>query len=142
MSKHPRNPYLTVDIIVEQEEKLLLIERKNPPHGWALPGGFVDYGERVETAAIREAKEETGLDVELERLLYVYSSPDRDPRSHTASVVFIANASGTLKAADDAKNAKFFSLDDLPEQICFDHAEIIADYKAYREQQILPKPKL
>lgn len=142
MSKHPRNPYLTVDIIVEQEEKLLLIERKNPPHGWALPGGFVDYGERVETAAIREAKEETGLDVKLERLLYVYSSPDRDPRSHTASVVFIANASGTLKAADDAKNAKFFSLDALPEQICFDHAEIIADYKAYREQQILPKPKL
>ncbi len=101
-----RNPVPTVDIIIETPKGIVLIERRNPPHGWAIPGGFVDYGETLEDAARREAKEETSLDVELKNLLYVYSNPSRDPRQHTVSTVFIAKAKGTPKAADDAKNLR------------------------------------
>ena len=97
-----RNPVPTVDLIIRLPDGILLIERKNPPHGKALPGGFVDEGETVESAAIREAMEETGLAVELKELFYVYSDPSRDPRKHTISVVFIADANGTPRAADDA----------------------------------------
>ena len=97
-----RNPTPTVDIIIHKDGKILLIKRKNPPFGWALPGGFVDEGETVEQAAIREAKEETGLDVQLETLLYVYSDPRRDMRQHTLSIVFTASSNGTPVAADDA----------------------------------------
>jgi ADP-ribose pyrophosphatase YjhB (NUDIX family) len=123
-----RNPFPTVDIIIEVEGGIVLIERRNPPPGWAIPGGFVDYGETVEEAAVREAKEETGLDVTLASLLGVYSDPRRDPRSHTISTVFVATASGAPVADDDAADAGVFTRDTLPEKIAFDHREILEDY--------------
>ena len=132
MSDH-KNPFPTVDIIIEVEGGIVLIERKNPPHGWAIPGGFVDYGETVEAAAVREAKEETCLDVELTRLLGVYSDPLRDPRSHTISTVFVAMAAGLPVAADDAADAGVFTESTLPDDIVFDHREILADYFRSRE---------
>lgn len=137
-----RNPTPTVDIIIEMEdERIVLIERKNPPLGWALPGGFVDEGEPVELAAVREAREETTLEVELTDLLYVYSRPDRDPRQHTMSTVFIGvKAGGTLQAADDAINVQAFSLEELPEQLCFDHGEILNDYKHFKQTNQKPSP--
>ena len=135
-----RNPTPTVDIIIFKNQKVLLIKRKNPPFGWALPGGFVDEGETVEHAAIREAKEETGLDVTLDSLLYVYSDPSRDSRQHTLSIVFTASSTGTPLAADDATDLGYFSLDELPE-LAFDHALIIADFKAYLETGKPPQPK-
>lgn len=139
----PRNPIPTVDIIIEMWDRphrpIVLIERQNPPYGWALPGGFIDYGESVETAAIREAKEETCLNIELLKQFHVYSSPDRDPRQHTLSVVFIANAKGKPKADDDAKTLKLFELWQLPEQLCFDHNQILKDYLMYRSYHFHPK---
>lgn len=128
-----RNPVPTVDVVVyEPERGIVLVRRTNPPLGWALPGGFVDYGETVEHAAVREMKEETGLDVELTGLLGVYSAPDRDPRQHTMSVVFCGAAldADALAAGDDAAEAVFFPLDALPRNIAFDHAVIIADFSA------------
>lgn len=122
-----KNPIPTVDIIIEMEDGIVLIERKNPPHGWALPGGFVDYGESYEQAAIREAEEETGLKVKLIRQFHTYSEPGRDPRHHTASTVFIATAQGEPVAADDALQAEIFTEHNLPELV-FDHARILADY--------------
>jgi 8-oxo-dGTP diphosphatase len=125
-----RNPVPTVDIIIHDPVLgVVLIARKNPPFGWALPGGFVDYGETVEHAAVREAEEETGLEVVLTGLLGVYSNPDRDPRQHTMSVVFSAMAKDLtiIAAGDDAGEAKFFTLDSLPE-LAFDHGEILADF--------------
>ena len=132
-----RNPAPTVDIIIEIGEAIVLIERKNPPPGWALPGGFVDYGESFEDAARREAKEETGLEVQLVRQLHTYSHPGRDARQHTASTVFIATASGQPLAADDAKAARLFSLQDLP-ALAFDHSQILADYGEYKKTGNLP----
>ena len=123
-----KNPVPTVDIIIEYNHGIVLIERKNYPYGWAIPGGFVDYGESLETAAIREAKEETNLDIELTCQLHTYSSPNRDPRQHTISTVFIAKGRGLLKPRDDAKNAHVFTKDTLPENIAFDHREILNDY--------------
>ncbi len=124
-----RNPFPTADIIIEIDGAgIVLIKRKNPPHGWAIPGGFVDYGESVEAAAVREAKEETSLDVELTRLLGVYSDPDRDPRFHTVSTVFVARASGTPIGQDDAAEARVFTRDNLPDDIAFDHRSILDDY--------------
>ena len=123
----PRNPIPTVDIIIEIEEKIVLIKRKNPPDGWAIPGGFVDYGESYETAAAREAFEETGLTVQNLRQFRTYSNPDRDSRMHTASTVFIAQAEGTAIAGDDAAEAALFSADNLPE-LAFDHGLILQDY--------------
>lgn len=126
-----RNPFPTVDIVLHSEGRgLLLIERGNPPYGWALPGGFIDYGESAEQAAVREAKEETGLAVRLTGLLGVYSDPDRDPRFHTLSVAYTAECDGgdTPCAGDDAKNARFFPLDALPEDMAFDHRRIVADF--------------
>lgn len=128
MSKEYRNPLPTVDIIIQCQGGVVLIERKNEPHGWALPGGFIDYNESAETAAVREAREETSLDVELIRQFHVYSEPGRDPRHHTLTVVFLARADGTPVAADDAKTARVFARDDLPDEICFDHAQILEDY--------------
>ncbi len=122
-----RNPVPTVDIIIELKQGIVLIERKNPPLGWALPGGFVDYGESFEQAAVREAKEETGLDVTLIRQFHTYSHPERDKRLHTASTVFIAKASGVPKGLDDALQAQVFQQDNLP-LLTFDHAQILADY--------------
>ncbi len=122
-----KNPVPTVDIIIEVEGGIVLIERKNPPHGWAIPGGFVDYGESFEHAAVREAKEETGLDVTLIRQFHTYSQPKRDPRQHTASTVFIATAEGIPGGGDDALQARIFSQGNLPELV-FDHQGIIDDY--------------
>ena len=127
----PRNPFPTVDVVVHRPGKgVLLIERRNLPHGWALPGGFIDYGESAEQAAIREALEETGLTVRLTGLLGVYSDPGRDPRFHTLSVVFVAESDeGELpNAGDDAKNARFFPLDALPADMAFDHRKIVTDF--------------
>lgn len=126
-----RNPAPTVDVVVHDPARgVLLIERLNPPHGWALPGGFVDYGESVEQAAMREALEETGLRVVLTGLLGVYSDPARDPRQHTMSVVFTAQAENPEepRAGDDAGKARFFKLNELPEPLAFDHGRILADY--------------
>jgi len=122
-----RNPTPTVDIIIEIGNKIVLIERKNPPYGWALPGGFVDYGESYETAALREAEEETGLKIIGLRQFHTYSDPGRDPRGHTASTVFIGRADGTPCAGDDAVRAELFNEDTLP-QLAFDHGRILADY--------------
>jgi len=122
-----RNPLPTVDIIIEIADKIVLIERKNPPYGWALPGGFIDYNESAEHAALREAREETGLNVQDLRQFHVYSRPGRDPRFHTITVVFTARASGTPQAASDAKNIGLFTRDELPE-LAFDHRQILVDY--------------
>lgn len=132
-----RNPTPTVDIIIELESRhepgpVVLIKRNNPPYGWAIPGGFVDYGESVEQAARREAKEETGLDVHLLAQIGVYSKPDRDPRQHTQTTVFAAKAQGTPKAGDDAGQAAAYSLDDPPRPLCFDHGRILDHYRAWR----------
>ena len=125
----PKNPFPTVDIIIELEGKgIVLIRRKNPPYGWAIPGGFVDYGESIENAAVREALEETSLRVELLRQFHVYSSPDRDPRFHTISTVFVARATGSPIAADDAKDVGVFTKESLPGKIAFDHRKILDDY--------------
>lgn len=138
-----RNPTPTVDIIIELIDRphrpIVLIERKNPPFGWAIPGGFVDYGESVEVAARREAEEETGLKVELIEQFYVYSEPNRDPRQHTLSVVFIATATGEPQAADDAKNLGVFESWRVPANLCFDHDKILRDYWNYRHYKLRPR---
>lgn len=131
--KQHRNPFPTVDIIIETSRGIVLIERKNPPYGWAIPGGFVDYGESLDAAAIREAKEETSLDVQLVEQFHTYSDPSRDPRHHTLSTVFIAKADGVLKAADDAVNAGVFTREALPSPLAFDHEKILNDYFRYME---------
>jgi 8-oxo-dGTP diphosphatase len=138
-----RNPVPTVDIIIELIDRphrpIVLIERLNPPLGWALPGGFVDYGESVETAAQREAQEETGLTVELVTQLHVYSEPQRDPRQHTLSVVFLATATGNPQAGDDAKHLDLFEPWRIPTNLCFDHDRILRDYFNYRNYGLRPK---
>jgi len=128
-----RNPVPTVDAIIELEDGgIVLIRRKNPPPGWALPGGFIDYGESAEHAAVREALEETSLEVQLVELFHVYSDPGRDPRQHTIATVFIARASGTPRGADDAAEAAIFYEHTLPTPLAFDHAKILADYFTYK----------
>lgn len=130
----PETPLLTVDVVIElvdDFDRIVLIERKYSPSGWALPGGFVDVGETVEQAAVREAREETGLDVELEHLLGVYSDPHRDPRGHTASVVFVAKAHGKPRGGDDAANAQAFN-PAKPPALAFDHAQILDDYRRWK----------
>ncbi len=123
-----RNPFPTVDIIIEVAGGIILVERKNEPKGWAIPGGFVDYGETLEQAAIREAGEETALAVANLRLMGCYSDPKRDPRHHTISTVYVATGEGTPRAGDDAANLAIFSLAALPEPLCFDHQRILGDY--------------
>jgi ADP-ribose pyrophosphatase YjhB (NUDIX family) len=127
-----RNPAPTVDIIIETEGGIVLIERKNPPYGWALPGGFVDYGESFEDAARREAVEETGLVVTLTLQFHTYSDPSRDARCHTASTVYIAKASSHPVAADDAQRAGIFGKADLP-PLVFDHERILREYFVYKQ---------
>jgi 8-oxo-dGTP diphosphatase len=130
-----RNPLLTVDVIIEMESGgIVLIERRNPPLGWALPGGFVDYGESLEAAVQREAWEETGLLLRGLRQFRAYSDPTRDPRHHTVTVVFIAKSLGQPQAADDAKNLGVFPADGLPTPLVFDHGQILADYRTSRNE--------
>lgn len=138
----PVTPIIAADIIIELLDEpgrpIVLIERRNPPHGWAIPGGFVDVGETLEHAAVREAEEETGLKVKLKALLGNYSDPRRDPRGHTITAVYVAEAHGSPKGGDDAKNAQAF--DPLkPPQLAFDHALVLADYRRFRETGI-PAP--
>ncbi len=127
-SSNDRNPIPTVDIIIELKRGIILIKRKNPPEGWALPGGFVDYGESLESAAVREAKEETGLDIELVRQFHTYSDPLRDSRHQTITTVYIAKAQGTAVAGDDAGEIGIFRKETLPVKMAFDHKEILNDY--------------
>ncbi len=132
----PITPPITVDTIIELQDRpgrpVVLIRRRNPPPGWALPGGFVDPGETLEQAAVREAREETGLAVGLQALLGCYSDPSRDPRGHTISVIYVATARGTPVGADDAVEAVAFDPNDLPASLAFDHALILNDYRAFR----------
>jgi 8-oxo-dGTP diphosphatase len=135
-----RNPVPTVDAIIEIGDRIVLIERRNEPVGWALPGGFVDYGESVAQACRREALEETGLQVDLVELFHVYADPARDRRLHTVSTVFIARAQGEPRAGDDAAGARLFHRDRLPAPIVFDHALILADYFRYKDAGVRPPP--
>lgn len=144
-----RNPTPTVDVIVYRRGsehsmiEILLIERVNPPYGWALPGGFVDEWEMVETAAIREVEEETGVQITLDTLLYVYSNPARDSRQHNLSVVFTTEVSANINmkptAGDDAQQAKFFNVKTLP-TLAFDHAEILKDFLIWIQTGERPNP--
>lgn len=140
----PVTPLLTVDVVIELIDRpgrpIVLIERKHPPPGWALPGGFVDVGETLETAARREAEEETGLKPRLTVLLGCYSDPRRDPRGHSVSAVYLGEAQGTPAARDDAKAVGVFAPDKLPSPLAFDHARILRDYLHYREHGVLPGP--
>jgi len=140
----PVTPLLTVDIIIEMADRpgrpIVLIERRYPPHGWALPGGFVDVGETLEAAARREAHEETALEVRLTQLLGCYSDPARDARGHTVSAVYIAEARGAPRAGDDAGHLELFEPAQCP-PLAFDHARIVADYRAWLESGRLPPPR-
>ncbi len=134
-----RNPIPTVDTIIEIAGGIVLIERRYPPAGWALPGGFVEYGETVAAAAIREAREETGLDVTLTQLFGVYSDPRRDPRRHTIAIVFIGVATGVPTAGDDAAAARVFQAQSLPAPLAFDHGRILDDYFTYKRTGEAPR---
>ncbi|MBF0621554.1 MAG: NUDIX hydrolase [Magnetococcales bacterium] len=135
MTKHA-TPALTADIIIEllddEDRPIILIERLNPPYGWAIPGGFADVGERIEATAVREAKEEVCLDVTLKALLGLYSDPKRDQRGHTVTAVYVAEAHGMPCPADDAKNLIIIHPDKIDMPLAFDHAQVLADYRNYR----------
>ncbi len=131
----PPTPYLTVDALIRTADGIVLVKRKYPPLGWAIPGGFVEVGETVETAAAREAQEETGLIIQDLWLVGVYSDPSRDPRFHTVTAVFGATAQGIPVGADDAKEARAFKENELPEPIVFDHAQIIQDFLAKEKER-------
>lgn len=135
-----RNPFPTVDcVILLPDQRIVLVERKKPPHGWALPGGFVDAGESLAEAAVREAREETGLEVRLEEQFFTYGDPDRDPRMHTISTVFIARAEGDPVGGDDARQARAFDWDELP-PLAFDHGRILEDVRRYLSTGVRPAP--
>lgn len=129
-------PFPTADILIRRlkqgREAVVLVHRKNPPRGWAIPGGFIEYGESAEACAVREAAEETGLRVTLTGLLGVYSAPDRDPRFHTISAVFTAEGEGEARADSDAAEVGVFAADELPREIAFDHRRVLEDYFAKR----------
>jgi 8-oxo-dGTP diphosphatase len=136
----PECPPIAADVIAEIGDRIVLIERRNFPHGWAIPGGFVEVGEPVEVAAVREAREETSLEVELRALLGVYSRPDRDPRGHTVTVVYVGRGRGTPRAADDAKSIGLFDPRQPGVDLAFDHAQILADYVRWLDTGELPAP--
>lgn len=144
MPAPPTTPLLTVDVVIELTDRpdrpVVLIRRRHPPSGWALPGGFVEVGETVEHAALREAREETGLEVRLCALLGVYSDPARDPRGHTVSVVYVGQAQGEPRGQDDAAEARAFTPEALPKELAFDHARILADYAVWRQTGRVPAP--
>ncbi|MCB2198361.1 NUDIX hydrolase [bacterium] len=125
-----RNPFPTVDVLIRYRGGIVLIERGNPPHGWAIPGGFMEYGESAETCARREMMEETGLELDNLELFTVRSEPDRDPRFHTVTIVFTADGLGELQAGDDADNARVFTPDNVPEQMAFDHGDVLTLYNS------------
>jgi 8-oxo-dGTP diphosphatase len=132
-TKAYKNPTPTVDCIIELSgNRIILIRRAKPPLGWALPGGFVDEGEPLHAAAAREAREETGLTVEVIEQFFTYSDPKRDPRKHTVSTVYIVRAQGEPQGGDDAAEARAFPVDALPQELCFDHGTILADYLSYK----------
>jgi len=141
----PTTPLIAADVIIELADRpgrpIVLIERRNPPPGWAIPGGFVDVGESVERAAVREAREETGLTVRLLALLGCYSDPARDARGHTASLVYVGEARGAPQADDDAAALDVFAPEHLPQALAFDHAAILADYLQFRRLGHLPPPR-
>ena len=139
MAKQP-GPRPTVDVIIEVDGGIVLVRRRYPPEGWAIPGGFVDAGERAEDAARREIREETGLEIELRELFGVYSDPARDARGHTLSVVYVGRARGTPVAADDAAEVSVFDEGHLPSPLAFDHAAILADYFRFRRTGVRPPP--
>ena len=138
----PVTPPVAADIIAEIGNQIVLIERKNFPEGWAIPGGFVDFGETIEQAAVREAKEEISLEVEIRALLGIYSRPDRDPRGQTITAVYIARGNGTPVAADDAKSLALFDPRKPPSPLAFDHAEILRDYVRFLETGEIHAPWL
>lgn len=141
MRRPNEGPYLAADAIIELDTGgIVLVERKYPPAGWAIPGGFVDYGESLEAAAVREALEETGLAVTLTDFLYTYSAPSRDPRQHTVTAVFVGRASGLPVAADDAASAIVVTEGTLPSPLAFDHDRVLADYFAFRRSGVRPRP--
>lgn len=136
-----QNPFPTVDLIIEKEGEVVLIKRLKEPRMWALPGGFCEYGESLEEAALREAYEETGFEVELLEQFYTYSEPERDPRQHNITTVFLARPKGgSLRAGDDAEEAKFFPLKELPSELAFDHKRILEDFIRWKETGKRPKP--
>ncbi len=128
MAWKPKSPLVATDCIIRYQGGIVLVERKYPPQGWAIPGGMVEIGETVEQAVHREMKEETNLDLENLKLFGVYSDPKRDPRFHVVSIVYTADGVGELREGDDAKHARVFKLDALPDVLCFDHRKIIEDY--------------
>ncbi|GAB4259382.1 MAG: NUDIX hydrolase [Deferrisomatales bacterium] len=134
-----RNPVPTVDVVIRCGDGVVLVERRNPPPGWAIPGGFVDEGESLEAAALREAREETGLEVRLTEQFFTYSDPRRDPRRHTITTVFLAEAEGTPVGGDDARAARVWPWRALPEPLCFDHGRILADVRRYLETGRRPR---
>jgi 8-oxo-dGTP diphosphatase len=139
MSSIPPGPSPTADVIIELPARgIVLVERRFPPPGWALPGGFIELGETAAQAAVREAREETGLEVTLVELFNVYSDPARDPRRHTITIVFIGRAAGEPRAGDDAARAQAFGVDALPTPLAFDHGQVLADYVDYRRTGVRP----
>lgn len=142
MARPPEGPSPTADVIIEIAGRgIVLIERRYPPSGWALPGGFIEVGESAPAAAVREAREETGLAVTLTELFHVYSDPARDPRRHTLTVVYIGRASGEPRGSDDAAAARLYGESSLPAPLAFDHARILADYFHYRRSGERPPPR-
>src|SRR5438552_10849103 len=138
--RRPECPPIAADVIIEVGDRIVLIERRNFPPGWAIPGGFVEFGETVEHAAVREAREETSLEVELRALLGVYSRPDRDPRGHTITIVYVGGGRGIPQARDDAQGVGLFSPDEPPAPLAFDHLEILADYVRFLKTGESPAP--
>ena len=140
MPAPPPGPSATADVIVEMGTRIVLVERRHEPKGWAMPGGFIEIEESAATAAVREVAEETGLAVRLTELFHVYSDPGRDPRRHTLTVVYIGRAEGELSAGDDAARVGTFTEESLPAPLAFDHGRILADYFAYRRTGRRPAP--